>query len=238
MSRSNSGAGRNDAHADRLTRHRLADRLFHWVMAASVVVLLATGFLPILGYRFDWVPIHWIAGLVLTGATVFHIVRASIWQRLADIVPGPRDALDSWRILRRAIGRRGEPPVQQGKYSVAQKLYHLAITVLVVVLIVTGLLMLAKIDTTLWQRNPYFLSSSTWGLVYVLHGYASMALISLLIIHVYFALRPEKLFFTRSMIVGWITRREYRDTFDASRWTPEEDSTSAPRASAGAPRSG
>lgn len=227
MSSSQSGASQEDELPGRLIRHRLADRLFHWVMAVSVVVLLATAFLPILGYRFDWVPIHWIAGLVLTAVTVFHIVRASIWQSLGAIVPGPRDAVDSWRIFRRALGSRAIAPVRQGKYSVAQKLYHLAITVLVLVLIVTGLLMLAKIDTTLWQRNPYFLASSTWGVVYVLHGYASMALITLLVIHVYFAVRPEKLFFTRSMIVGWITRREYRETFDAARWAPEEDASLA-----------
>jgi cytochrome b subunit of formate dehydrogenase len=37
---------------DRIVRHRLPDRIFHWVMAASVLALLATGFLPILGVRF------------------------------------------------------------------------------------------------------------------------------------------------------------------------------------------
>jgi formate dehydrogenase subunit gamma len=82
------------------------------------------------------------------------------------------------------------------------------------------LLMLAKIDTSFWQRNPYFLSSETWGIVYVLHGYAAMALITFLILHVYFAIRPEKLFFLRSMITGWITGDEYRKTFD-ERWEPE-----------------
>lgn len=222
-----------DGPAGRVIRHFLADRLFHWIMAISVLILIATGFLPkpeiygyqfnwgLLGYELNWVPIHWVTGLLLTAAVVFHIVRASIWQSLAAILPGPRDAADAWRIACRAIADRESPPVRQGKYSLAQKLYHLAITVIVLTLIVTGLLMLAKIDTSYWQRNPYFLSSYGWGIVYVLHGYAAMALITLLILHVYFALRPEKLFFTRSMIVGWITGDEYRKTFD-DRWQPEQ----------------
>lgn len=233
MADSSTGSGQDNTRPERLLRHRLADRLFHWVMAVSVLVLVVTAFLPILGYKFNWVPTHWITGLVLTVVTLLHIVRASIWQSLAAITPGPRDVVDSWRIVRRTLVDRAAPPVRQGKYSVAQKLYHLGITVLVLAIIVTGLLMLAKIDTELWQRNPYFLSSHTWGLIYVVHGYASMALITVLIIHVYFALRPEKLFFTRSMIVGWITRREYRDTFDPARWLAEKD---VPAAEAVPPR--
>ncbi len=234
MADSRSPAGRSD----RLVRHRLADRLFHWIMASTVLILLATGFLPkeeiyghqfnwtVFGYRLNWVPLHWTTGLVLTAAVLFHIVRASIWQSLVSILPTPRDLADVFAMTRRAIADRGAPHVRQGKYSVAQKLYHLVITVIVLTLVVTGLLMLAKIDTSFWQRNPYFLSSYTWGIVYVLHGYAAMALITLLILHVYFAVRPEKLFFTRSMITGWITGEEYRKTFD-ERWRPEGESSNS-----------
>ena len=52
-------------------RHRLADRLFHWVMAVSVLVLGATAFLPILGVKFGWLPWHWSFGVVLTAAVLF-----------------------------------------------------------------------------------------------------------------------------------------------------------------------
>ena len=47
-------------------RHSLAARLFHWIMAASMFVLLFTAFLPKVGVQFDWVTYHWIAGMVLT----------------------------------------------------------------------------------------------------------------------------------------------------------------------------
>ena len=37
------------AATDRIERHKLVDRAYHWLMAASLLTLLATAFLPILG---------------------------------------------------------------------------------------------------------------------------------------------------------------------------------------------
>ena len=54
-------------------RHRWPDRLFHWTMAALVAAELATAFLPVLGVAFNWVPIHWMAGVALVGALLFHL---------------------------------------------------------------------------------------------------------------------------------------------------------------------
>ena len=39
--------------SDRIIRHHLVDRLFHWAMAASMLTLLGTGLCPILGLEFD-----------------------------------------------------------------------------------------------------------------------------------------------------------------------------------------
>ena len=84
--------------------------------------------------------------------------------------------------------------------------------------LVTGALMLLRIDTPWWQRNPYLLADATWGIVYVLHGLAALMLVTMVMMHVYFALRPEKLKFTRAMILGWITRREFDEHHDPERW--------------------
>jgi len=48
------------ATVDRIVRHASADRLLHWIMAACVLTLLGTAFLPIVGVKFEWVTIHWI----------------------------------------------------------------------------------------------------------------------------------------------------------------------------------
>jgi thiosulfate reductase cytochrome b subunit len=58
--------------------------------------------------------------------------------------------------------------------------------------------------------------------VYAIHGVAAMALVTMVIIHVYFALRPDEWHLTRSMLRGWITGKEYRDHHDPRRW-PAKD---------------
>ncbi len=51
-----------------------------------------------------------------------------------------------------------------------------------------------------------------------MHDLATMLLVTMIMVHVYFALRPEKLWFTRSMIRGWITGEEYLRHHDPERW--------------------
>ena len=209
-----------DAPPGRVTRHRAVDRLYHWTMAAAVLTLLATGFLPIVGIKFAWVDPHWIAGTVLAALVAIHIVRATIWQDFWAMMIVPQDFRDGVAAVR-ALFRPAVSAPRPGKYPILQKLYHLAIAVVMLCLIGTGLVMMVKIDTPLWTRNPYWLSSSAWGVVYVAHGLAAMTTVTLVMIHIYFAIRPEKLWITRSMILGWITRRDYEAHHDPERWRAE-----------------
>lgn len=218
--------------SERLVRHRLPDRIFHWVMAASVLALLATGFLPVLGVNFAWVTLHWSAGLVLTAAVLFHVVRALIWLEPSSMMLWPADLRAAWRAILRAAGGRGVVP-KPGKYLLLQKLYHHAVALVLLATVATGLIMMVKVDTPFWTRDPYWLSDATWGVVYVVHGLAAMASITLIVAHVYFALRPEKLWQTRSMILGWITREEYVRGHDPQRWQVDRRSDAARRSSAG-----
>ena len=49
--------------------------------------------------------------------------------------------------------------------------------------------------------------------------------VGLVIAHIYFALRPEKLWITKSMIFGYVTRRQYLEYHDPDRWkTPTHPS--------------
>lgn len=201
----------------RVVRHRGADRLYHWVMAISVLTLLGTAFLPIIGMKFPWVDAHWIAGLVLFALVLIHIVRATVWLDLWSMVIGPRDVVDAWSAAR-AVMTGTEPPLP-GKYPLMQKLYHAAIAVIVLALLATGAMMMVKIDTPFWVRNPYWLSADSWGIVYVIHDLGAMTLLALVMVHIYFGLRPEKFWMTRSMILGWITRADYSTHHDPARWT-------------------
>jgi hypothetical protein len=83
------------------------------------------------------------------------------------------------------------------------------------------------VRTPIFTRNPYLFSDFTWGLTYVGHGLAGVGLVGLVIAHVYFAVRPEKWWITKAMIFGWITRRQYLEHHEPSRWAVPGAGTSA-----------
>jgi len=208
--------------AGRIVRHRLPDRLIHWLAAVAVLVLLATAFLPIAGIEFGWVTIHWSAGWVLIAVVLLHILRASFWQDFRSIWIGAADLRDALAILRKTLHLSDSPARRPGKYSFAQKFIHLAFTIVLLAAMITGSLMMVKIDTPWWDRNPYWLGDASWGVVYVVHGLAALFLVTMVMAHVYFALRPEKWLFTRAMLAGWITREEYNRHHDPERWQVKE----------------
>ena len=78
-------------------RHSLVARMFHWVMAASMLTLLFTAFLPKVGVQFQWVTYHWIAGAVLTISILFHVIHASFWLDFWSIWPDGTDVEDARR---------------------------------------------------------------------------------------------------------------------------------------------
>lgn len=190
----------------KVQRHAGIDRLFHWVNAATMFVLLGTSLLPLVGIRFAWVEIHWIAGIVLTIGVVFHTLRALIWQGLRTMLLGGRDIAE-------ATGK-----VLPGKYSLAQKLMHHAFSLSLLVAVVTGVLMMVKSGTPFFERDPYLYTLKTWGVITLLHDLSALLAVFLVIVHVYFSLLPEKGMYLRSMIKGWMTREEVRQNHDVARW--------------------
>ena len=191
-------------------------------MAAAVLVLLFTGFLPIMGFRFSWITIHWIAGVVLTLSVVYHIIHATFFLDFWSIWIYPSELSDVWRRVRRSLGSAAAAPRKHPKYPIENKLYHYAIMLTGFAVIATGLVMMVRVETALWTLNPYLFADQTWGWIYVLHGLASVALVTLTISHIYFAIRPEKLWITRSMIFGWIDRGHYVEHHDPQRWVASQ----------------
>jgi formate dehydrogenase subunit gamma len=193
----------------RVKRHEGIDRAFHWIMAGSVLVLIVTGILPIIDVRVAWLNIHWIAGLVLTFVSIFHIIRAIFWQDFKSMLLGPADFKEPF-----------DETIKPGKYSFEQKGMHWAMTFLVLSVIGTGVILFLQIDSPWWDRvnqtNEAFL-----GLMFLLHGTATLALVAFTAIHIYFAVRPEKIFYTRSMVTGWISEDEMKANHDKDKWKAE-----------------
>jgi cytochrome b subunit of formate dehydrogenase len=209
----------------RIPRHSLTARLFHWIMAVAMLTLLVTAFLPRLGYQFDWVEYHWIAGIVLTISVLFHIVHASFFLDFWSIWPDRIDLQDAWKRILRFFGKRAALPSKFAKYPLENKLYHGAVMVSGLAAIITGVCMMFRIRTGILPRNPYLFGDMTWGLMYVLHGLAGVGFITLVIVHIYFAIRPEKLPITAGMLVGSMSREFYLKEHDPARWAVQPTRT-------------
>jgi cytochrome b subunit of formate dehydrogenase len=199
-------------------RHSLVARAFHWIMAVSMLTLLFTAFLPRVGVQFPWVTWHWIAGAVLTASVIFHIFHASFWLDFWSIWPDRIDITDARNRILRFMGRSAPPPRKFAKYPLENKLYHAAIIAAGLSVIVTGVFMMSRVRTVFFPRNPYLFSDMTWGMMYVLHGLAGVGLIALIMVHVYFGIRPEKRPITKSMLFGWMSRDFYLEEHDPKRW--------------------
>jgi len=202
----------------RIPRHSLAARLFHWIMAAAIFALLFTAFLPKIGIQFNWVTYHWIAGTVLTASILFHIIHATFYLDFWSIWPDRSDLEDARKRFQRFLGKTTALPRKFGKYPLENKLYHGVVMLTGLAVIITGVFMMFRVRTIFFPRNPYLFSDMTWGMMYVLHGLAGVGLITLVIVHVYFAIRPEKLPITASMIVGSMSREFYLKEHDPTRW--------------------
>ena len=202
----------------RILRHSFVARAFHWIMAASMLVLLFTAFLPKVGFQFNWVTYHWIAGTVLTISILFHVVHATFFLDFWSIWPDRADLEDARNRTLRFFGKVAPLPRKFAKYPLENKMYHGAVMLTGLAVIATGLFMMSRVRTIFFPRNPYLFTDMTWGLMYVLHGLAGVGLITLVIGHIYFAVRPEKLPITASMIVGSMSREFYAKEHDPKRW--------------------
>jgi cytochrome b subunit of formate dehydrogenase len=186
---------------DRLLRHARIDRCFHWLTAIAMTFLLLTSLSPILGWNWAWYGVHWAAGLLLTLLILLHIVRALFWQRPGTMLLSASD-----------FRRHGA-----GKYTLAQKLMHLGWGVAVLVGIVTGLLLLKKAGVPFLARDPYVFSLEAWGVLTLLHDLAALLSVFLVLVHVYFAVLPEKRAYLRAMASGSISRADLAAEHDVER---------------------
>ncbi len=214
---------------ERVPRHNLSARLFHAIMALSMLALLFTAFLPKVGVQFAWVKWHWIAGIVLSISVLYHIFDAFFYQDFWSIWPDKIDIEDAQSRVKHALGQSAPEVRKFAKYPLENKLYHLVVMLAGLSAIVTGLFMMKRVRTPIFTRNPYLFGDMTWGWMYVLHGLAGVGFVALVTVHIYMAVRPEKFFITKSMIFGWMSREKYLEHHDPRRWqvTGQPPSTAA-----------
>jgi len=201
---------------EKIERHSFAARAFHWVMSIAMLLLLITAFVPVMGWQFNWVDLHWQAGVLLIATVVYHVIHSIGWMDFWSMFQvGVSEGIAT---IKHILSPKAPAPPKAGKYPFDHRLYHHVIVVVSLSAIVTGVLMMVRIDTPFWTRNPYLFSDATWGVMYVVHGLSGVSLILLVASHIYFALRPEKRWITWSMVRGWIDRDHYLGHFDPAKW--------------------
>jgi cytochrome b subunit of formate dehydrogenase len=206
---------------EKIKRHSVTARLFHLVQSIAMLTLLFTAFLPKVGVEFAWVKWHWMAGIVLGVSILFHIIHASFVMDFWAIWPDKIDIEDAFRRLKRFRGENAPPPRRFAKYPLENKMYHLAVLVCGLTVTLTGSFMIFRVRTPFFTRNPYVLSDMSIGMMYAMHGLAGIALIGMIIIHVYFALHPRKFPITKGMLYGVIDKDHYIHHHDPERWAAE-----------------
>jgi cytochrome b subunit of formate dehydrogenase len=203
----------------RIQRHSLAARLFHWIMAASMLALVFSAFVPIMDLQFGgWLTIHWVAGVVLIATIVFHIIHAIGWLDFWSMMAvGPKFFKEGIATIKHVLVP-GAPAPKAGKYPFDHRMYHHAVSIFSLAAVVTGVMMMVRIDTPFFEQDPYFISDAAVGIVFAIHGLAGVVFILLIASHIYFAIRPEKRWITWSMVRGWIDREHYAEHFDPNKW--------------------
>jgi len=204
---------------EHVKKYTATARVFHWLMAAAMLALLVTAFVPVIGLQFPWVTIHWIAGVALIGLIVFHIFHSTIFLDFWSMWVDGTDFKNVTRFLKKFFGGDAPQLKREGKYAWPNKLFHHGIAVFGLGIMVTGALMMFRIETPFFARDPYLFSDQAWGWIYVIHGVTAVGFITMVMAHIYFGVaRPEKYWMTRSMIKGWITGEEFAEHHDPDRW--------------------
>ncbi|MDQ7261766.1 formate dehydrogenase subunit gamma [Paracoccus sp. PS-1] len=196
-------------HPVTVSRYRGITRLNHWVTAASLIVLLLSGlalFHPALyfltglfggGQMTRW--LHPFVGVLLFFS--FLLLFLQMWRLN---LPRPEDRTWVSHIGEVVRGEEEKLP-ELGKYNAGQKFVFWAMSVLIVVLIVSGVM--------IWQQYfPDLVSIAVRRWAVLIHALAAVAIILTFILHVYAAIwtRGTIRAMTRGTVTGGWAWRHHR----------------------------
>jgi cytochrome b subunit of formate dehydrogenase len=185
---------RRRAHGEMVVRMDRGQRMQHFVLMSSFIVLAITGFA--LKFPTTWFAhlmgseeirrwTHRIAGLVLIGGGIYHIGYAIFTTKgrklLVDLWPRWRDARD----VMTNVGHLalGKPKAKFGRFGYPEKIEYWAVVWGSVVMGVTGLAIWFKIDVTRWFPRWIVEVAIT------IHYYeAILACLAIIVWHFYFVM--------------------------------------------------
>lgn len=197
----------------KIKRHNLAIRFTHWVTAASIFILLFTGFgqMPIYKrYYVDQLPglawssnffttlnIHYMAAIVLIFISFYyatHLLAGKKW----DIIPRKGDFKESIQIFAAMLGLAQEP--ENDKYLAEQRLAFAVTAFSIMALIITGIMKVYK------NMPTVEFSSGTIFWLAQIHNLFTVILLLSIIIHLLAFLIKDNRPLVVSMFTGYIER--------------------------------
>ena len=204
-----------------VSRYTAGARVNHWITAVSLILLAISGlslyypslyFLTALfgGGQLTRIIHPWLGCLLLVSfaGLFFRFVRYHLWERTDSVwMSRPRDVLTGHDELLPEVGR----------YNAGQKLVFWSMTILILVLFVTGIV--------IWDQYFFAYPSIEQKRVAVLiHALAATVAIIVWIIHVYAAIwvRGTVRAMTKGSVTGGWAWRHHR------RWLREEVTKQAP----------
>ncbi len=169
-------------------------RVQHFVLAASFIILAITGFA--LKFPDSWVAkllgsdenfrrlSHRVAGVVMLGLGVYHVCYVALAREgrrlLRDITPRAQDLRDAIANVRHLL-LRGKPRPRFGRFGYPEKLEYWAVVWGTIIMGVTGLAIWFKIDVT------QFLPRWVIDVATTIHYYeAILACLAIVVWHFYF----------------------------------------------------
>ncbi|MFQ6617741.1 MAG: cytochrome b/b6 domain-containing protein [Fidelibacterota bacterium] len=206
-----------------IIRFSLNQRIQHWVLLISMLVLLLTGLA--LMFSNTWFGrfmimieggiqtrglIHRIAAIVLVGLSVYHIFYVMFTEEghreLMALRPRLRDFRDFFQNLKYNFGMDDEPP-KFYKYDFRQKFQYFGVWVGGIIMVVTGFI--------LWFETQSLAIYPKWviDIIAIIHGWEGVIIFFiLLLLHLYNVhLNPDVFPMSRTWLTGKLSVDEMRN---------------------------
>ena len=202
---------------EQIPRMNLKFRIAHWMVVVSFISLVITGFAlkypeaAWVKFCFYFSPalrglIHRVAAVIITVATLYHLVHVAVVKRdrviLPELLPRWQDAKDIFNMFRFNLGLSKTRPTF-GMFGYAEKMEYWAFMWGTIVMAVTGLL--------LWADNWSLSVFPKWVMdaATIAHWYeAILATLSILVWHWYLVLFDPDVY---PMDQAWITGKTSAD---------------------------
>jgi cytochrome b subunit of formate dehydrogenase len=200
-------------------RYEIGARLWHFGVFGLLLVLWISGAafyspgiipaVPLLGV--SWLLVHLAFGGLFMAGIVVHAVKAGIVD-LRSMLFDRRDWHELAASTRYYLGRPYELP-KLGKYGVWNKLFHVALILLALIMIVTGISL--SLDTLGWAQ----IDQNWHRQQRLLHDLGSYGFLVLVAAHVFWQLlkRRSQL---KAMVTGTIAADTFSSNHDWDRWKP------------------